>query len=138
MRRGLMFQWIASSLKPACSCISRAVLSQRNTPANVPLNGTTALLKTLLAVGNGLRGMIGLRVSRQTTPSYPAGLSCHGIFDSAGPTIVAGACKSTRTGERPGTEVAFTQTPFLRKDRKSTRLNSSHGYISYAVFCLKK
>src|SRR2546422_7124447 len=26
----------------------------------------------------------------------------------------------------------------LRLDRKSTRLNSSHGYISYAVFCLKK
>src|SRR2546422_2310111 len=25
-----------------------------------------------------------------------------------------------------------------REDRKSTRLNSSHGYISYAVFCLKK
>src|SRR2546422_2199996 len=24
------------------------------------------------------------------------------------------------------------------QDRKSTRLNSSHGYISYAVFCLKK
>src|SRR2546429_2890973 len=27
---------------------------------------------------------------------------------------------------------------FVRRDRKSTRLNSSHGYISYAVFCLKK
>src|SRR2546422_7447590 len=26
----------------------------------------------------------------------------------------------------------------LQLDRKSTRLNSSHGYISYAVFCLKK
>src|SRR2546422_7906137 len=26
----------------------------------------------------------------------------------------------------------------LDTDRKSTRLNSSHGYISYAVFCLKK
>src|SRR2546429_6689575 len=26
----------------------------------------------------------------------------------------------------------------LLEDRKSTRLNSSHGYISYAVFCLKK
>src|SRR5205809_4077795 len=25
-----------------------------------------------------------------------------------------------------------------QQDRKSTRLNSSHGYISYAVFCLKK
>src|SRR5687768_18057170 len=26
----------------------------------------------------------------------------------------------------------------IGRDRKSTRLNSSHGYISYAVFCLKK
>src|SRR2546422_8479953 len=26
----------------------------------------------------------------------------------------------------------------VAEDRKSTRLNSSHGYISYAVFCLKK
>src|SRR2546425_3880926 len=26
----------------------------------------------------------------------------------------------------------------FRSDRKSTRLNSSHGYISYAVFCLEK
>src|SRR2546422_3976873 len=29
-------------------------------------------------------------------------------------------------------------TDALLLDRKSTRLNSSHGYISYAVFCLKK
>src|SRR2546429_9199589 len=28
--------------------------------------------------------------------------------------------------------------PGRTEDRKSTRLNSSHGYISYAVFCLKK
>src|SRR2546422_4426016 len=32
-----------------------------------------------------------------------------------------------------------SQSALQRKvDRKSTRLNSSHGYISYAVFCLKK
>src|SRR3712207_8772054 len=30
------------------------------------------------------------------------------------------------------------QTPLRRPDRKSTRLNSSHANISYAVFCLKK
>src|SRR2546422_1535684 len=30
------------------------------------------------------------------------------------------------------------RTTSSRRDRKSTRLNSSHGYISYAVFCLKK
>src|SRR5687768_17879123 len=29
-------------------------------------------------------------------------------------------------------------TNLFFQDRKSTRLNSSHGYISYAVFCLKK
>src|SRR2546429_1539626 len=33
-------------------------------------------------------------------------------------------------------EVPLRLSP--RQDRKSTRLNSSHGYISYAVFCLKK
>src|SRR5207245_8898565 len=31
-----------------------------------------------------------------------------------------------------------TQLMQLYRDRKSTRLNSSHGSISYAVFCLKK
>src|SRR2546422_7553110 len=30
------------------------------------------------------------------------------------------------------------QVDAVEGDRKSTRLNSSHGYISYAVFCLKK
>src|SRR2546422_2689186 len=30
------------------------------------------------------------------------------------------------------------ETAARAPDRKSTRLNSSHGYISYAVFCLKK
>src|SRR2546422_7396536 len=35
---------------------------------------------------------------------------------------------------RPGISVLF----LTMEDRKSTRLNSSHGYISYAVFCLKK
>src|SRR3712207_8520698 len=34
--------------------------------------------------------------------------------------------------------VAAVATDVLREDRKSTRLNSSHANISYAVFCLKK
>src|SRR5256884_3389989 len=41
----------------------------------------------------------------------------------------------------PGTfapEFERVITGLKDKDRKSTRLNSSHGYISYAVFCLKK
>src|SRR2546422_8561367 len=40
---------------------------------------------------------------------------------------------------RPGRAVAPRPRQWRRaRDRKSTRLNSSHGYISYAVFCLKK
>src|SRR2546430_9841692 len=39
---------------------------------------------------------------------------------------------AARDGGRP------TADECLRRDRKSTRLNSSHSQISYAVFCLKK
>src|SRR3712207_7422533 len=42
---------------------------------------------------------------------------------------------STRAGRK--TPVAYT-TMDKKQDRKSTRLNSSHANISYAVFCLKK
>src|SRR2546429_5272728 len=35
-------------------------------------------------------------------------------------------------------ELVPEEVPDVQQDRKSTRLNSSHGYISYAVFCLKK
>src|SRR3989449_8136267 len=38
----------------------------------------------------------------------------------------------------PGAEPLKQRPPDGPLDRKSTRLNSSHGYISYAVFCLKK
>src|SRR2546422_7651117 len=34
--------------------------------------------------------------------------------------------------------ITGSAAPVVTIDRKSTRLNSSHGYISYAVFCLKK
>src|SRR2546430_5606485 len=40
-----------------------------------------------------------------------------------------------RLVEREGLEPS---TPAIMRDRKSTRLNSSHSQISYAVFCLKK
>src|SRR2546429_3309178 len=52
-----------------------------------------------------------------------------------------------RTPSIPGHELAGVVTTLGygttglsigQRDRKSTRLNSSHGYISYAVFCLKK
>src|SRR2546422_6700387 len=48
--------------------------------------------------------------------------------------------KSRKRSTVPCVASAASSTLYvpMRLDRKSTRLNSSHGYISYAVFCLKK
>src|SRR2546429_4254781 len=70
------------------------------------------------------------------------------------PLQSAGHCdsatvRSTRSQARPDQtqaggwalekpDVPGKYTVYSYRDRKSTRLNSSHGYISYAVFCLKK
>src|SRR2546422_6789466 len=43
---------------------------------------------------------------------------------------------SVSTSRRSGGQAV--RRSVIVQDRKSTRLNSSHGYISYAVFCLKK
>src|SRR5438105_7759460 len=40
--------------------------------------------------------------------------------------------------EKPKSVIGFSDLTTLQIDRKSTRLNSSHEWISYAVFCLKK
>src|SRR3712207_8078793 len=45
--------------------------------------------------------------------------------------------RSPRNGGRARVD-DLRARPQLRRDRKSTRLNSSHANISYAVFCLKK
>src|SRR2546422_2362561 len=47
-----------------------------------------------------------------------------------------GSCASS--GEYPACIALLSSGAIRVEDRKSTRLNSSHGYISYAVFCLKK
>src|SRR2546422_4208553 len=53
-----------------------------------------------------------------------------GVCCGAGPHHVRSLAEAL--GRRP------PASRTCRRDRKSTRLNSSHGYISYAVFCLKK
>src|SRR2546429_6969007 len=56
--------------------------------------------------------------------------------------LPSGASVSTNTfdylGVLPLLGRTISEQDGRPEDRKSTRLNSSHGYISYAVFCLKK
>src|SRR6266550_8420955 len=47
-------------------------------------------------------------------------------------------CAGGRRTPRPRSAPERRLRGSCSRDRKSTRLNSSHGYISYAVFCLKK
>src|SRR2546422_6353928 len=49
-----------------------------------------------------------------------------------------GGADSLRGVRAAAPELPAVGVSILDEDRKSTRLNSSHGYISYAVFCLKK
>src|SRR5205809_8037387 len=59
---------------------------------------------------------------------------------TANPVAVGGcACTTAPTsGRRRRIRKCKSNSLVGLQDRKSTRLNSSHGYISYAVFCLKK
>src|SRR2546422_1614776 len=52
--------------------------------------------------------------------------------------MVDGARRAMRATYQREMDRLESSLSFLASDRKSTRLNSSHGYISYAVFCLKK
>src|SRR6266566_6837043 len=66
-----------------------------------------------------------------TTEIYT--LSLHDAHRSAGPGRAPGRCAWLRHTAR-----AIPPLSRRARDRKSTRLNSSHLVISYAVFCLKK
>src|SRR5690625_2929604 len=53
-------------------------------------------------------------------------------------TVVTGVSGSGKSSLAFDTIYAEGQRRYVERDRKSTRLNSSHVAISYAVFCLKK
>src|SRR5690625_6945159 len=85
--------------------------------------------------------------SRDTAPTRLYTLSLHDALPILTLSVSA-TTRPKRPGERDGVDYHFvTKQRFeamvaagelLEQDRKSTRLNSSHVAISYAVFCLKK
>src|SRR2546422_2244498 len=82
------------------------------------------------------------RASAKPSPVGNSALICALIWSAVQPAAVVtsadGGCVGS--GERSFVHAITSSPPAATTllDRKSTRLNSSHGYISYAVFCLKK
>src|SRR5256885_11814902 len=58
--------------------------------------------------------------------------------DGEEPFRASPACSAQVEGQGRGRQGQRAEADHHRRDRKSTRLNSSHLVISYAVFCLKK
>src|SRR5256884_864393 len=88
---------------------------------------------------NGKPRQVVLAPRHRRYPLRPPPTEAGRAHQGARPTV-----RLPRRGLGPGTK-ASTRLPHRparsqtsARDRKSTRLNSSHGYISYAVFCLKK
>src|SRR5262245_46894816 len=81
-------------------------------------------------------------LSRHTVacpPSTPAAHAPFALTDRARPYELPAADKSTMPYARSQANACVDPLALsLKPDRKSTRLNSSHLGISYAVFCLKK
>src|SRR2546422_4337080 len=81
-------------------------------------------------------------------PQYPLHVGEHVRLADVEPHDGAGAGGGAARRHEVGEDLAVLDGPARPRvpgragdrvqDRKSTRLNSSHGYISYAVFCLKK
>src|SRR2546430_8272945 len=71
-----------------------------------------------------------------TTEIYT--LSLHDALPIWESRCVSGTCCSSPSTSRQSCSRAGRPSPSVLGDRKSTRLNSSHSQISYAVFCLKK
>src|SRR2546422_28250 len=78
------------------------------------------------------------RPPRSTLFPYTTLFRSLGLAQSDKPTQKQKEEKPKASEPQKDDVVRISVTLVQLEDRKSTRLNSSHGYISYAVFCLKK
>src|SRR2546422_1358393 len=84
----------------------------------------------VIVVSGGVLSTMTTRVAVRGLPARSVALAPSVWLPSA--TVEVSQVVAIESGEAGGAGVR------VATDRKSTRLNSSHGYISYAVFCLKK
>src|SRR5437867_5191670 len=137
----------------------RAEIEQRKFPVRtvalgLPRSSVTVKPIELPSVGGEIRQMVSFELERHlpfpsddasfdyimlpedraTGATSPAGRQV--VIAAADRRVVDGALRIAEDAKlRP---ISLTVASAMRRDRKSTRLNSSHRTISYAVFCLKK
>src|SRR2546430_3773885 len=75
---------------------------------------------------------------RSGPPAWPARLTRASLWVGAGGLLLILICGPVYRFGMVGVRAALLTLVAGLVDRKSTRLNSSHSQISYAVFCLKK
>src|SRR5437870_9654469 len=133
---------------------AEAVARRREHPAAARVRAASGAIRRIrrnaLSAGDAGAGN-GVRAQAQYKSLLSVTLSLNGKWKTSIPVYPAaqdysagsGMTFNVRTGENtthrkastpPAAEIAIAG----RRDRKSTRLNSSHVAISYAVFCLKK
>src|SRR5690625_6393109 len=96
------------------------------------MNKTSSLIAILIASVGGFA--VGHMVGKRSADDS-------GATTGAAVAVLEGDGLGERGEAHPeaGSDIARTRVPVTKdQDRKSTRLNSSHVAISYAVFCLKK
>src|SRR5256884_2559485 len=76
-------------------------------------------------------------ISSESAQHIPVEMIHYGMTKTAQVSIARGLAESV-AGSGVTVNAILAGPTASEGDRKSTRLNSSHGYISYAVFCLKK
>src|SRR2546428_12120140 len=121
--------------------VTRADLSKQ--PFVVELGKERIETRALIVASGASAKMLGLESERKLLGhGVSTCATCDGYFFRAKPVVVVGGGgPAAREGlflTRYATEVTVIHRRDQLRDRKSTRLNSSHDQISYAVFCLKK
>src|SRR5207245_11149966 len=107
-------------------------------PRHVPLIVHAPLDTSTLSLHDALPISMGLASHHARTRASSGGVR----FRRGVPSVARRTSEGCEPGQRRAARRAATiEGPGRQdggRDRKSTRLNSSHGSISYAVFCLKK
>src|SRR5690554_1348122 len=107
------------------------------------IRGHSKMARNLIPIGSIVTGIIGTLAARWVLDiSWAVALLFGAISIVTGPTVIAPLLRSVRPSAKLANilrwEGIIIDPVGALLDRKSTRLNSSHVRISYAVFCLKK